>query len=547
MSNNFTFRWFTKDFSKYKFVIFEIIVVSLFLRMLTVIVPFSFQTLIDKVIPYSRYYSLFFMLGILIIVALVQAYFSFVDFLAKQYLSIRLAHKFASKFYHHVFYLPSIWQSNWRRGDILARLQEIGSIQNFINTVLFGITLDFIFVAFYLVLLFILNVKLTLIFLSVIPLQLILFLASGALLRRRIQTAFVTDANVNSLVIENLSSLETIKSLNLEDQTLERFDIPFSDSLEAGFRVSFLQQFLDLMLHLIVTTREALIIICGAYFVFKGSLTLGTLIAFYLLALQIVAPLENLSSVWEQIQHVRISKQRLGDVMREEPEDLSNGKLPQPTSDVVLEAKNIAFCWEEENIFQNISFKVNKGDFIGIFGPSGTGKTTLAKVIAGLIEPSEGKILYHGHDVKRLSIAAYRREVTYIPSRSDIFSDTLEYNLNPKQYSYEPKDFEKAIIQADAEFLLRLPNGLKTKIGEASEATFSTGQKQRISIARALLLKSKLLIFDEPTASIDETSAHHIMQTLKSLVEQGRNVLVISHDTSMQKYFTQILHIGEEE
>ncbi len=541
--------WFLEDMRKYKWVIMEIIAVALLLRVLTIVIPFSFQTIIDKIIPYNRYYSLYFMLGVFLTIAFVQAYFTFATFITTQYLSIKLIRNYANKFYKHLFCLPPKWHYSWRTGDILARIGEMTTIQNFITKVIFGISLDIIFIVFYAVILFMINAKLTLVFLSILPLQMLLFFITGPLLRSRVQESFQARANMESTVVENLTTVETVKALSLEQYVLDRFNTPFDVSLRAGYRLSLLQHILGQLLGIVSKLREALVIIVGAYFILKGGgeFTVGMLIAFYLISEQIVAPLQGIAGIWESFQHVRVSRKRLGDILVEETEDLSEIPLPQPTSDLAFNAQNISFSWDDKLIFKDLNFAINSGDFVGITGSSGVGKTTLAKVIAGLLQPSDGVIEYYGHDIQSLPIGSYRRQVAYIPAKSDIFRGSIKINLNPYQIDYQLEDYQRALDISNAKFVLEeLPDGLDTVIGEGA-LSLSTGQQQRLIVARAVLSKAKVLIFDEPTAALDEKSSHHIISSLQHMCDQGYTIFVITHDEGLKKYFKKVISFAETE
>lgn len=539
--------WFLEDMRKHKWVIIEIIAIALLLRVLTIVIPFSFQTIIDKIIPYNRYYSLYFMLGVFLSIAFVQAYFTFATFISTQYLSIKLIRNYANKFYKHLFSLPPKWHYSWRTGDILARIGEMTVIQSFITKVIFGISLDIIFIVFYIAILLMINVKLTLVFLSILPVQMILFFITGPLLRSRVQESFQARANMESTVVENLTTVETVKSLSLEQYVLDRFNGPFDISLKAGYRLSLLQHILGQLLGLVSKLREALVIIVGAYLILKGSgeFTVGMLIAFYLISEQIVAPLQGIAGIWESFQHVRVSRKRLGDILVEETENLSELPLPKAKSELVFNAKNIGFSWDDKRIFEDLNFSVDAGDFIGISGPSGAGKTTLAKVLAGLLQSDNGSIEYYGHNIKTLPIGSYRRRVAYIPAKSDIFRASIKVNLNPYQFDYQLEDYQRALKIANAGFVFdELPAGLDTIIGEGA-LSLSTGQQQRLIVARAVLSKAKVLIFDEPTAALDEKSSHYIISSLKEMCNQGYTIFVITHDASLKTYFKKVISFAE--
>ncbi len=546
-SKRVSLAWFLSDMKKYKGAIVEILCVALLLRLLTIVIPFSFQVIIDKIIPYSRYYSLYFMLGVFLAVAFVKAYFSFSNFITTQYLSVKLVKAYANKFYRHLFCLAPKWHYAWRSGDILARVNEMRTIQTFINNVIFGTSLDVLFVAFYISILFMINIKLTLIFLAILPFQLILFTITGPLLRNRVQEAFQARANVESSVVENIKSVETLKALSLEHMALSRFNKPFEESIKTNFRVSLLKHILGQLLAIIASIREALVIIFGAYFIFKGQLTIGMLIAFYLLSEQVVAPLQGIAGLWETFQHVRVSRRRLGDIVMEPTEDLSTEPLPKALSNTIFKAQDMSFSWnEKELIFQNLSLDVKEHIFVGIFGPSGVGKTTLAKVMAGLLPLNEGELCYYGHNIAQLPMGSYRRNVVYTPAKSDILRGSVRQNLNPYNFDYNEEDYKNAIQIADCEFLYALPKGLDTDIGEGA-LSLSTGQQQRLVLARTLLSKAKTLIFDEPTAALDEKSAHHVMTALKDLCRKGYNIFVITHDKNMRIYFEQEINLGKGE
>lgn len=273
--------------------------------------------------------------------------------------------------------------------------------------------------------------------------------------------------------------------------------------------------------------------------------TIGTLVAFQMFASRLSQPLLRLVGLWQQFQQANISVERLGDVMNAPPEPYSVTPSREMSGQGSIEIKNIAFRYSEQlpYLYQDLSVTIQPGKTIALMGPSGCGKSTLAKLMQGFYQPSDGRILIDGRDIRHLSANELRSYFGVVPQETILFSGTIYDNLlmaNPQA------TFEQVIHACKMaeihETVEQLPQGYQTEIGERGVG-LSGGQKQRLAIARALLKRPKILIFDEATSNLDHETAEHFAKTVNAL--KGKvTMLFITHALPKALVADDVIRIG---
>jgi ATP-binding cassette subfamily B protein len=270
--------------------------------------------------------------------------------------------------------------------------------------------------------------------------------------------------------------------------------------------------------------------------VIQNELTIGQLVAFNMLIGNVITPFERLTVLWNQLQEVIIAVERINDVIDTEPEENLQASVRQglPELKGEIQFDQVTFRYHPEsdiNVLENLSFTVQPGQTVALVGRSGSGKTTISKLILGLYPATDGKVLIDGQDITSLSLQSLRQQIGVVDQDTFLFGSTIRENISIGHPSATLDEIITAAQQAGAdEFIKKLPMGYETQIGEGG-GMLSGGQRQRLAIARALLGNPRLLILDEATSHLDAES-ERIIQTNFNTILQGRTTLIIAHRLS---------------
>ena len=512
-----------------------IILASVLIQILGLISPLFTQIILDRVVVNKSQSTLnVLVIGILMFGALGIGLSSVRNYLLS-YLANRLDLTMIGGFINHALNLPLKFFESRRVGDILTRVQENQKIQQFLIQNVMLSWLDFLTGFVYLALMLYYNWQLTALILCLIPPIVILTLAATPLLRKISRERFNATAEQNSSLVEMMTGISTVKAVTAEQDLRWRWEDLLTHQLNVQFKGQKLAINLGLFSGLINSIGGTALLWYGATLVIRGDLSIGQYVAFNMMKGHIISPVITLVGLWDELQEVLISVERLNDVFEtrsEEPYQDSKLILPKLEGNLVLD--NVTFRYdtaEETNILQNISLEVTAGQTIAIVGRSGSGKSTLVKLIQGLYYPTSGQILIDGHNLKHVSLKSLRSQMGVVPQDCFLFSGTILENITlyRPEYTLEQAIATAKLAEAHA-FIQALPLGYNTKVGERGES-LSGGQRQRIAIARAFLGKPPILILDEATSSLDTESERRFQENLTRLSRQ-RTTFIIAHRLS---------------
>ncbi|MEC3862322.1 peptidase domain-containing ABC transporter [Mesobacterium sp. TK19101] len=521
--------WFGKTLWKFTPLYIELVFLAICLRLIGLVEPFIFQVIIDRILPFQREASLLVVVAIFVAVSLFQLGFEVLSELLGMLTANRVTREFGARIFDHLFKLPVSHFRKWSVGETIARISETDTIRAFLVGTTTGVFLDLIFVFIYIAVLFTLSAELTLIILAALPVQILIYLGFGPFLRRRLRVQFDAGAAHQTQMVENISGIASVKALSAEGKMLERLDETLHANLNAGYRVGLLNIWNDKLLFIVDKAITIGIIYFGAQFVFAGQMTLGELIAFHLLAEKVTGPIENFSSLWESWQNIRVSRQRLGDVVNTpmEPFD-ALAKLPR-NIEARLDFANVDFAYHPSApILRGFSFSAEPNTLTLVVGPSGIGKSTFGRLASGIDSPDKGEVLLGGENIARYEPHDVRTRIAYVPQEPYLFSGTLRENLTLGGTEASDETIARALRISAAETLVeQLPLGLETHVGERGSA-LSGGQRQRIAIARSLIRSRKVIILDEPTSALDSASQRCMAAELQKLKREA-TLIIITH------------------
>lgn len=537
--------WFSTTLRKHSLLYVELTFLAICVRLIGLLEPFVFQVVIDRILPFQREASL-----IVVIVVLIGANLFSLGFnLLAAFLGVSVANRLTSelgrRLFDHLFRLPLRHFRRWPMGETLSRIGETDTIRGFLIGVTTGASLDLLFIGVYFMVLLSISGKLTMVVAFAVPLQALLYMCFGPVLRKRLRAQFDAGSHHQARMVENLSGMTAVKALTAEGAMLSRLSETLAQTLNASRRVYTMNAVSGQLIGLCEKGIFIGVIYIGAQQVFAGELTLGQLIAFQLIAEKIAAPIAGFSKLWQDWQNLRISRQRLGDILNSEQEKFGSGSVFPDDIEPRLAFQGVSFGYgpDEPPVISGLDLSLEPRTCTLVVGPSGIGKSTFGRLAAGLEEPQSGIITVGDQDLAAFEPESLRSRVVYVPQEPYLFSGTLRENLLLRTPDASDAEILDALrISAAGELVFRLAQGLDTEVGERGSA-LSGGQKQRVAIARAILQKPAILILDEPTSALDEAAQHRLVSELMQLRKQ-LTVIVITHRPDVFAGADRIIDFG---
>jgi ATP-binding cassette subfamily B protein len=526
-------------------VLLEVFGASVLIQLFGLITPLFTQLLLDRVIVQGSTLTLNAVGLGLVIFGLFRVAVNGLRQYLLDHTANRISISLLVGFIKHTFRLPLAFFESRYVGDIVSRVQENQKIQRFLTGEALSIILDLLTVFIYVGLMFWYSAAMAWVSLAIVPPFFILALVATPFLRRISREVFSATANENSYLIQCLSGIRSIRSMAIEQTVRWQWE----ELLNQVIRKTFNGQIISNQLQIFSSTIETLVttglLWLGAWLVIQNQLTIGQLVAFNLLLGNIIRPFQRLVVLWNQLQEVVISTERINDVLEAEPEeDLHlhpRQFLPKLRGHIRFE--NVTFRYHAEsdiNVLENLSFEILPEQTVAVVGRSGSGKTTLSKLILGLYLPTDGKVLIDGHDVTSIALRSLRSQIGVVDQDTFLFGGTIRENINIAHPEATIEEIITAAQLAGAdEFIQKMPMGYETEIGEGG-GMLSGGQRQRLAIARALLGNPRLLVLDEATSHLDSESERIIQHNLRTIL-QGRTSLIIAHRLSTVRHADLIL------
>lgn len=541
----FGIKWFIPDIIKYKKQLIQVLTGSLTIQILGLFSPMIIQVVIDKVLVHNSLSTLQVLAAGLFFIALFETVMS----IAKNYVFTNTTSKIdvllSARLFKHLFTLPFRYFESRRIGDTIARVRELENIRQFLTGAPLTTVLDVLFIIIYIVVMFFYSKALTWITLLSLPLFILLSAIVTPIFKVRLDQKFNTGAHAQSYLVESVSGVQTIKSFALEPKIQRKWEDLQSEYIKSGFKTAILAGNAGAIGQFIQKTFDILILFFGAKLVIETKISVGQLIAFRMLSSRVSGPVLRLVQIWQEFQQTGLSIQRLGDIFNTKSEptiDPSKATLPEIQGNITFEKVRFRYDIQSSEVIRDMSFEIKRGDIVGIVGRSGSGKSTISKLIQRLYIPEMGKILVDGVDIALVDPSWLRRQIGVVLQENFLFNATIKENISiHKPNATMEQVIHVAKIAGAHDFILEFPQSYDTLIGENGTG-LSGGQKQRIAIARALLCDPRILIFDEATSALDYESESIIQQNLKAICK-GRTVIIIAHRLSTLKDAHKILAV----
>jgi len=545
LARRFDIGWFFGAVQKYRHLLGEVLVASFFLQIFALITPLFFQVVIDKVLVHRGLSTLEVLAVGLATIAVFEAVLGALRTYLFAHTTNRIDVELGARLFRHLMSLPLAYFQTRRAGDSIARVRELENIRNFLTSSALTLVIDLVFTVVFLGVMVVYSPWLTLIVLSAFPFYIGISAGATPLFRRRLDEKFQRGAENQAFLVESITGVETLKAMAVEPQMQRRWDEQLAAYVAASFRVLSLGNVASQAIQLVSKLVTVAILFFGAKLVIEGSLTVGELVAFNMLASRVSIPVLRLAQIWQDFHQARLSVERLGDILNSRPEPtIGSGRsaLPPIRGEITFEHVDFRYRIDGPEIMHDVSFHVPPGQIVGIVGPSGSGKSTLAKLIQRLYLPEAGRVLVDGVDLATVDVAWLRRQLGVVLQEDMLFNRSVRDNIALADPAMPMEQIIAAASLAGAhEFVLQLPEGYDTLVGERG-SSLSGGQRQRIAIARALVTDPRILIFDEATSALDYESERIIQDNMQQICER-RTVFLIAHRLSTVRRADRIITI----
>ena len=541
----FDFTWFIPAVVKYRKLLGEVLLVSFVLQLFALVTPLFFQVVMDKVLVHRGMTTLDVMAIGLLAVTLFEVVLSGIRSYVFSHTTSRIDVELGARLFRHLLNLPLAYFQARRVGDTVARVRELENIRQFLTGNAITLVLDLLFSVVFIAVMLYYSGWLTLVVVLSLPCYIILSVGITPLLRARLHEKFNRGAENQAFLVETINGIDTVKAMAVEPQMIRRWDNQVAAYVSAGFRTATLGTLAHEGVSLIGKLVTIITMWLGARLVVDGSLSMGQLIAFNMLAGRVATPVMRLAQLWTDFQQTGISVQRLGDILNARTEVAKTAQGTRSTLPPIvgrIEFDQVVFRYRPDGpeILRGISVSIQPGEVIGIVGRSGSGKSTLTKLAQRLYLPERGRVLVDGVDLAMADSSSLRRQIGVVLQENMLFNRSIRENIALSDPGMPMEAVIGAAKLAGAhDFILELSEGYDTVVGEHG-STLSGGQRQRVAIARALIGNPRILIFDEATSALDYESERIIQNNMKAICK-GRTVLIIAHRLSAVRDANRII------
>ena len=545
---HFGFGWFVPELLKHKRVWRDVLLASLALQLIALATPLFTQAIIDKVIVHRTQSTL---IAIAVAMAIFTVFSSLLTWV-RQYLVLHTGNRvdavLGAAVWEHLLKLPMRYFEHRSTGVVAARLHGVENIREFVSGAAVSLVLDLPFLVVCLGLMFWYSVMLTCVALAILAVIGIVSVLAAPAFQKQLNEQFLMGARNQAFVTEHIAGFETVKSLQMEPQLRQRYAGYLATFLQASFKTKQVGNTYNVFANSMDQFQTLLILMLGAYTVMtEPTFTIGMLVAFQMFAGKLSQPVLRIVGLWSQFQQASLSVQRLGDVMNAptEPDSLVPKRLADGTGRIDVQGLAFRYADDRPLLYQDLNLTIEPGKAVAIMGPSGTGKSTLAKLLLGFYQPTAGQIRIDGIDIRHMAANELRSYFGVVPQETMLFSGTIHANLTAANPAATLEQVVQACRMAGVHQVIEeLPQGYQTEVGERGVG-LSGGQKQRLAIARALLKGPKVLIFDEATSALDAETAESFARTVNAL--KGKvTMLFITHALPRGLKIDEVLQIGKE-
>lgn len=519
--------------------------ISIFLTGLSLVSPYLVKILIDDILIRKDYTLLYYLMLLFVALFFLKSFVQIYTTYQTTLLAENIIFDVKKKLFRHLENLDLGFFYSKKIGDILIRLDDdVYGIESFIGIVIDSILMNLLTTAFILGICLYLNWQVTVASLTFFPFYVVSQKYFGKIVKKKKQVLVNKASDLLSFLQENITSIQAIKSFVLENVELEKYKRKNTGLIKLNLDLSLLQSYSGTIVGLITFTPLIIILWYGSFKVIEGAISVGALMALYTYIGKLFGPVSELGSINIAVQSTMVSVNRVFNFLDTQPKvvEKRNAMILKEVKGAI-DFSHVKFSYiPTEQVLKDVTFSIKPGQSVGLVGPSGAGKTTVANLIARFFDTTNGRITLDGKDIRDIQLASLRKNIGYVSQETILFNATIKDNIRLGKLHATDEEIEQAARLANIhDFIVSLKKKYMMMIGERG-VNLSGGQKQRISIARTILKDPKIIILDEATSSLDSESEQKIQEAL-DYATKGKTTIIIAHRLSTIKNVDKIIFL----
>ena len=514
--------------SENKMSLFIILILSFLYNIISIMTSFNFQLIMNYALKYSSKYNLYIIFISMLILYILKELLIYIRNLVVNFISFKLDYSLITSVYSHILSLPYSYYRNRPVGEVIMRINDLSELKDSVSQLIVTFLLDIFLIIITLIFLFMINFKLTLIVIFVLILYFLVTFIYNKILFKMMRLNKKDSSAVNTFMVESIEGVMSIRGSNAFLQFKDKFSSLYNNFIISSYNffkkyntLNFLNNFLNSILIVVIITM-------GSIFVIDGNMNSSSIITYYSVLCFFLEPVKNVANFDVVVKKSRISIERIEELLMVEEEKilLDNQKITGKLKNILF--KDVTFSYDfKNNVVNKLNLKIDEGEKVVIYGKSGSGKSTVAKILTRYLDVERGKVFINGYDINDYNLWSIREGITYVSQNEFLLTDTIYNNINMKGTRDAEYIFDVCkMIGVDK--IVKFKNGGYNMILEENGSNISGGERERILLARAFVRDSDVYILDESFSEIDSLGEREILGKIFSKYKD-KTIIVISH------------------
>ncbi len=514
--------------SENKMSLFIILILSFLYNIISIMTSFNFQLIMNYALKYGSKYNLYIIFISMLILYILKELLIYIRNLVVNFISLKLDYSLITSVYSHILSLPYSYYRNRPVGEVIMRINDLSELKDSVSQLIVTFLLDIFLIIITLIFLYMINFKLTLIVIFVLILYFLVTFIYNKFLFKMIRLNKKDSSAVNTFMVESIEGVMSIRGSNTFLQFKDKFSSLYNNFIISSYNFFKKYNTLNFLNNFLVSILIVVIITMGSIFVIDGNMDSSSIITYYSVLCFFLEPVKNVANFDVVVKKSRISIERIEELLMVEEEKilLDNQKITGKLKNILF--KDVTFSYDfKNNVVNKLNLKIDEGEKVVIYGKSGSGKSTVAKILTRYLDVERGKVFINGYDINDYNLWSIREGITYVSQNEFLLTDTIYNNINMKGTRDAEYIFDVCkMIGVDK--IVKFKNGGYNMILEENGSNISGGERERILLARAFVRDSDIYILDESFSEIDSLSEREILGKIFSKYKD-KMIIVISH------------------
>lgn len=514
--------------SESKMSLFIILILSFLYNLISIMTSFNFQLIMNYALKYGSKYNLYIIFISMLILYILKELLIYIRNLVVNFISFKLDYSLITSVYSHILSLPYSYYRNRPVGEVIMRINDLGELKDSVSQLIVTFLLDIFLIIITLIFLFMINFKLTLIVIFVLILYFWVTFIYNKILFKMMRLNKKDSSAVNTFMVESIEGVMSIRGSNAFLQFKDKFSSLYNNFIISSYNFFKKYNILNFLNNFLISILIVVIITMGSTFVIDGNMDSSSIITYYSVLCFFLEPVKNVANFDVVVKKSRISIERIEELLMVEEEKilLDNQRITGKLKNILF--KDVTFSYDfKNNVVNKLNLKIDEGEKVVIYGKSGSGKSTVAKILTRYLDIERGKVFINGYDINDYNLWSIREGITYVSQNEFLLTDTIYNNINMKGTRDAEYIFDVCkMIGVDK--IVKFKNGGYNMTLEENGSNISGGERERILLARAFVRDSDVYILDESFSEIDSLGEREILGKIFSKYKD-KTIIVISH------------------